>query len=388
MLTVPVTQLRNGSSVQFCFAPWSRKWDIFDSLPSSHTASGLFREYSLIETLLSVAEPVDTKPISLPVSPTVNIPLDAVLAESARGNTEFSVVGDRIAIGKPGRTKATTDKRVRYITCRVCHLLFYKRDQYREHMRLHANDPSINIYSCDHCSFVTKRRGVFQTHTLRHTGDLPFKCNQCDYAGRQVSLLRQHMQNKHPSTRNSDSACEVVIKQADAESSSVLMGNGEMGWTMELVILHVVSLGTGCTMVVGMLLVWKWMRDSASDSDKVFDTRLFVSVKMKLANGETGWELYSVWLSSVQRWLCTWWYRGFQGFSQQHFHLFMPKSNRVSYVNSQHLTLCTYSLVRLFTYLCILRQLICSESELLSLSLLLMYESIIIVAYNYYIMFT
>lgn len=176
-----------------------------------------------------IVDVVDSKPSSMPFSPTV-IPLDAVLAENARGSSEFSMIGDKIAVGKPGKSKAKTDKRVRYITCRVCHLLFYKRDQYREHMRIHANDPNINIYSCDHCSFVTKRRGVFQTHVLRHTGDLPFKCKLCDYAGRQVSLLRQHMQNKHPDYYDTDSRSEtevkteVVLKESDQESTKLLMG--------------------------------------------------------------------------------------------------------------------------------------------------------------------
>ncbi|KAF6040514.1 hypothetical protein EB796_001171 [Bugula neritina] len=126
--------------------------------------------------------------------------------------TEISLVGGRIAVGRPGKSRAKTDKRVRYITCRVCHLLFYKRDQYREHMLIHANDPNINIYACDQCTFVTKRRGVFNTHKLRHTGDLPFKCELCDYAGRQASLLRQHMFNKHSVGRqlpNGDEATEM-----------------------------------------------------------------------------------------------------------------------------------------------------------------------------------
>lgn len=127
--------------------------------------------------------------------------VDEILVAAHSGAStqpEISMVGDRIAIGKPGKSKAKTDKRVRYITCRVCHLLFFKRDQYREHMRVHANDPNITIYSCDYCKFVTKRRGVFNTHVLRHTGDLPFKCNICSYAARQNSLLKQHMTNKHP----------------------------------------------------------------------------------------------------------------------------------------------------------------------------------------------
>ena len=169
----------------------------------------------------------------------VHIPLDAVLGESARGNTEFSMVGDRIAIGKPGKSKAKSEKRVRYITCRVCHLLFYKRDQYREHMRVHANDPNISVYSCDHCTFVTKRKGVFNTHVLRHTGDLPFKCKLCDYAGRQISLLRQHMQNKHPDyieettadtgpTSQADSKCKVEHRDPSYDHSTALLMSGDI----------------------------------------------------------------------------------------------------------------------------------------------------------------
>ncbi|XP_067946767.1 zinc finger protein ZFAT-like [Watersipora subatra] len=153
-------------------------------------------------------------------SPLVTIPLDAVLAESARGSTEFSMIGDRIAVGKPVGSKAKPGGRAKHITCRVCQLFFYRRDQYQAHMRLHINDPNISIYSCEHCSFVTKRRGVFNTHVLRHTGDLPFKCQLCDYAGRQASLLRLHMQNKHPQAaldRSSDTVSTSA--QVKAENS-------------------------------------------------------------------------------------------------------------------------------------------------------------------------
>lgn len=109
---------------------------------------------------------------------------------------QVKIVGNRLAIGKPKKSRAKTGKRVNYITCRICETIFYSRELYYDHMRTHANDP--NVFTCRHCEFVTKRKYVYKTHLLRHSGARPFQCQHCTYACRQASLLQSHIARHHP----------------------------------------------------------------------------------------------------------------------------------------------------------------------------------------------
>ena len=142
---------------------------------------------------------------------------------------EVNIIGNKLAIGKPRKSKSKSNRRVNYITCRICQTIFYNRDLYYDHIKTHAGEA--NVYTCRHCLFVTKRRQVYNTHILRHSGALPFKCKICKYAARQQGLLRHHIKNHHPEADmddavvtyfpSSDNPDPVVTEELNGEADQL-----------------------------------------------------------------------------------------------------------------------------------------------------------------------
>ena len=80
--------------------------------------------------------------------------------------------------------------------CPTCSKAFKTHSALVGHQQWHL-DYDARSHECEYCDKKFVKKEQLREHLRVHTGERPFKCDQCDYAASTKPNLRKHINNIH-----------------------------------------------------------------------------------------------------------------------------------------------------------------------------------------------